>query len=75
MSDSVAIMILKDTICDRERVKAGVVVEASPKDAKFLINTKRAVLSETKKKVPAKKKARVNKMVTSEDLETRDISE
>jgi len=65
------IKILKATICDGKPCKAGTTVNASDKDGRFLINTGRAVLSEAKEKPSAKKKAPVNKQVSTDELETR----
>jgi hypothetical protein len=73
VAETKTIEILKDTNCDRKRVKAGDIVEASTKDAKFLINTKKAVLSEGKAK--RGRKSPVNRMIDPEELENRDAGE
>jgi hypothetical protein len=65
------IKMLKSTNCDGSPAPAGKVIDASDKDARFLINTGMAVkhVDEVKPKEKAKK-APVNRM--SEASETRD---
>ncbi|MEE4250694.1 MAG: hypothetical protein V2I38_08905 [Alcanivoracaceae bacterium] len=76
------IKILKSTVCAGQRVKADAVLDAPTKDAKFLINSGKAVECDepkaAKKSEPkqrAAKKAPVNRMVEAEDLDNRDAGE
>jgi hypothetical protein len=69
------IKLLGSTVCGGERVKKGQVVEASDKDAFYLIHSGAAVAcdpeKESEKKAPAKKKAPANKAVEVDTIETR----
>jgi hypothetical protein len=47
------IKILDGVICGGKRRKEGDIVDASERDAKYLINTKRAVLATKEKAAPA----------------------
>ena len=72
------IKIMKSTVCAGQRVKADAVLDAPTKDAKFLINSGKAVECDEPKKAPEKKaakKAPVNRMVEAEDLDNRDAGE
>lgn len=62
------IKILKDTRCDGERVRAGEVIDAPGKDARFLIAIGKAEEAEKPKKRPRKP---VDKAIDPETLETR----
>lgn len=66
------IKMLKATNCDGSPVKAGQVVEASVKSAKFLINIQFAEEHTEKPKPKSKPAALKNKAVTASELETRD---
>jgi hypothetical protein len=71
------ITILKSTVCGGQSVKPGDVVEASARDAFYLIATKAAVPSDAVEAVEkrGRKKAPVNRMIDAEDLESRDAAE
>jgi hypothetical protein len=65
------IKMLKSTNCDGQPAPAGKVIDASAKDARFLINSGMAVAHvETVKPKPKAKKAPVNRM--DDVSETRD---
>lgn len=70
--DTKTITMMKSTVCGGVSVKPGDVVEASAKDAFYLISTKAAVEGgEVKKK--GGKKSPVNRMIDGEELENRGI--
>jgi hypothetical protein len=72
--DTKTITMMKSTVCGGVSVKPGDVVEASVRDAFFLISTKAAVEGgEVKKK--GGKKAPTNRMVDEDELMNRDSGE
>ena len=60
------IRILKNTVCDGKTVKADAVIEASEKDARYLIASGKA--EETSKPRP---KPKANKSVKTDEIEKR----
>ena len=62
------IKLLKTTACDGKMYAAGSVVDASNKDAQYLIGVKKAVLFVAEKKP---RKAPANKAIQAKDLEQR----
>jgi len=67
------ITMIKSTVCGGQSVKPGEVVEASDRDAFYLVATKAAKLEGD---APVEKKTRgrkpANRMVGEEELESRD---
>ena len=70
MSDTRKIKILKHTVCGGVSVGPGSVVDAPLGDARYLVNTGAA-----EPFVEEEKPKRKNKMVATEELETRDLGE
>ena len=72
--DMQKIKLLKSTVCGGKNVQCGEVVEASPKDAFYLLTTGAAVEYVEPVKTTRKTKAPSNKMVEEQELQNRDIS-
>ena len=70
MSETQTIKLLKNTVCGGRPVMKGDIVEASLKDARFLINRGRAEAAEAPKK-RGRPKADKNKQVEPDELETK----
>jgi hypothetical protein len=72
------ITILKSTVCGGVAVKPGDVVEASDRDAYYLIATKAAVHGGVVAEPPIKRgrpRSPVNRMIESGEIENRDAGE
>lgn len=65
------IKLLKTTIVGGKAVSVGKEVEASDKDAFYLIHTGAAIAVKPKAKAPPKKAAPENKQVETSEIETR----